>query len=140
MGKEAAPGKVSDAPTTEGKGSQNSSALLSVRNVVMILALAGVGYMAFGVTSNEKQMQEYLESTIDWIQAQGDNGLYAYLLMTFIGVVCLVPTTPMELAGGFLFSPRYGMWTTLFLTSGAKLCANTVSVFIARHIVKDWVK
>merc|ERR1719409_622784 len=92
-----------------------------------------------GVIGDKKGMQEKMEKAIDYVQAQGDNALYVYLFFTFVGVVCLVPTTPMEFAGGFLFSPQYGMWGVLFMTSFAKLCANTVSVLIARYVVKDWV-
>lgn len=62
-----------------------------------------------------------------------------YLFLTFFGVVCLIPTTPMEFAGGFLFSARYGMWMTWIMTSSAKLAANIISVMIARYLVKDWV-
>jgi len=53
-------------------------------------------------------------------------------------VVCLVPTTPMEVAGGFIFHAQYGFWVYLF-TGSAKLCANVCSVLIARFLVKDMV-
>eukprot|EP00929_Paragymnodinium_shiwhaense_P012007 TRINITY_DN11853_c0_g1_i1.p1 TRINITY_DN11853_c0_g1~~TRINITY_DN11853_c0_g1_i1.p1 ORF type:complete len:337 (-),score=69.31 TRINITY_DN11853_c0_g1_i1:374-1303(-) len=110
-----------------------------LKTLVVVAVLACIAYAASSVLSDKKKMQEHIESTLEYIQAQGDNAMYVYLLVTLVGVVCLIPTTPMELAGGFLFSPTYGMWTTLFLTSGAKLIANTISVFIARHVVKDWV-
>eukprot|EP00747_Dinoflagellata_sp_TGD_P074145 gnl/TRDRNA2_/TRDRNA2_158203_c0_seq4.p1 gnl/TRDRNA2_/TRDRNA2_158203_c0~~gnl/TRDRNA2_/TRDRNA2_158203_c0_seq4.p1 ORF type:complete len:231 (+),score=54.34 gnl/TRDRNA2_/TRDRNA2_158203_c0_seq4:87-779(+) len=82
---------------------------------------------------------ELMESAIAYVEAQGDNAIYVYLFFTFVGVVALVPTTPMEFAGGFLFSAKYGMWTTWLLTSFAKLCANVVSVWAARNVFKDWV-
>jgi len=62
-----------------------------------------------------------------------------YCAVTLVGVVCLVPTTPLELAGGFLFSPKYGVWNVLAFTGTSKLIANVISVLIARHFVKDWV-
>jgi uncharacterized membrane protein YdjX (TVP38/TMEM64 family) len=57
---------------------------------------------------------------------------------TFVGVVCLVPTTVMEIAGGFLFANKFGFWVYVF-TGCTKLCANIVSVLIARFLVKDYV-
>lgn len=131
---------ASEASTAASKKTETSAAGRNVRTAGVFIVLVLVGYMAFNVLSDKKKVQAHLEAAIEWIQAQGDNALYAYLGLTFLGVVCLLPTTPMEFAGGFLFSPVYGMWTTLFLTSFAKLCANTISVFIARHLVKDWVK
>lgn len=62
-----------------------------------------------------------------------------YCAFTLLGVVCLVPTTPMEIAGGFLFSPIYGMWTVCVFTGCSKLIANSISVLIARFVVKEWV-
>merc|ERR1719198_1994762 len=46
----------------------------------------------------------------------------------------------MEVAGGLLFSERYGgWWRELAYTGSVKLVANLISVLIARHLVKDWV-
>merc|ERR1719487_2033086 len=84
-------------------------------------------------------VKDLLEQAVAYMESKGNTAVFWYCLFTFIGVVCLVPTTPMELAGGFLFSPKYGMWTVLAFTGGAKLCANIISVLLARHIVRDWV-
>merc|ERR1719221_1417865 len=44
----------------------------------------------------------------------------------------------MEVAGGFLLHAQYGYWVYVF-TGAAKLCANIISVLIARFLVKDMV-
>lgn len=108
----------------------------TILTMVVVAVLAFVFYKTIG---DKEKMRLALESGVAYVEAQGDRGLYIYLFFTWCGVVCLVPTTPMELAGGFLFSPRYGMWQTLFMTSGAKLVANLISVLLARHVFKQWV-
>merc|ERR1719424_2121197 len=80
-----------------------------------------------------------MESSINWVEKQGQTAVIWYCAFTVIGVVCLIPTTPMEIAGGFLFSPIYGMWTVLAFTGAMKMIANTISVLIARMVLKEWV-
>lgn len=84
-------------------------------------------------------MRERLEEVLVFIEAQGDRALYLYLMLTLIGVVALVPTTVMEIAGGFLFSRTYGLMTTWLLTCVAKLIANVISVWLARNVLRNWV-
>lgn len=103
--------------------------------VVICIALFGL-YKQFGHHVN---MKELLEKSVSFVEAQGRTAVIWYCAFTLIGVVCLIPTTPMEIAGGFLFSPSYGMWTVLVFTGTAKLIANSISVLIARYVVKDWV-
>merc|ERR1712216_316210 len=108
----------------------------------MVLGAVGaVGVAAYkGGLFDKKKVQEGMEAAITYVQAQGDNALYFYLGFTLVGVVLLIPTTPMEFAGGFLFSPVYGMWTTWLLTCAAKMISNFISVLIARFVVRDWVQ
>lgn len=108
------------------------------KNIAILGVVAAVGY---GLTqaSGGSKLKEGVEAAVLFVEAQGDNAMYFYLAFTLVGVVCLIPTTPMEFAGGFLFSATYGMWTTWLMTSGAKLVANIISVYIARHVVRDWV-
>jgi len=87
----------------------------------------------------QAQLQALVQAAVMYIEEQGDNAMLVYSALTLVGVVCLVPTTPMELAGGFLFSRRYGVITTWIITCIAKLIANVISVFLARHFFRDWV-
>lgn len=104
------------------------------------LALAGAAAMAFAASGSGVNVKELLEAAIRYIEAQGDNAMLAYLAFTLVGVVALVPTTIMEFAGGFLFSARYGLWTTWALTCAAKMVANVISVWLARHLFRDFVR
>mmetsp|Transcript_83989 Transcript_83989/g.271443 ORF Transcript_83989/g.271443 Transcript_83989/m.271443 type:complete len:254 (-) Transcript_83989:272-1033(-) len=112
-----------------------------MKAAALVLALLGVvSAVAYVAVNSGFNVKDALESAVSYIEAQGDNALFMYLLFTLVGVVALVPTTPMEFAGGFLFSARYGMWTTWALTSAAKLVANVISVCLARHIFRDFVR
>lgn len=108
---------------------------LSAIAVVICIVLFAL-YKQFGHHVNVK---EGLEKAVHFVEAQGRTAVIWYCAFTLIGVVLLIPTTPMEIAGGFLFSPSYGMWTVLVFTGTAKLIANSISVLIARYVVKDWV-
>jgi len=102
-------------------------------------SIAVVCYAALCRLGPTWRVQDVMEAAINYIEAQGDNALLAYLVFSCCGVVFLFPTTPMEFAGGFLFSSRYGLLTTWFLTSLAKLVANVISVLVARYVLRDWV-
>jgi len=112
-----------------------------MKTVVAAVVLGALAVAGYWVSSGSRPyLKEAMESAIRYIEAQGDDAMIAYLAFILIGVVLLVPTTPMEFAGGFLFGARYGVWTTWAMTSAAKLVANVISVWIARHLVRDFVK
>lgn len=112
---------------------------ISPKTGIILAVVAVVGFGVYTMFGDKIDVQGSLEKAVAFVEAQGNAAVYWYCLFTFIGVVCLIPTTPMELAGGFLFSPTYGMWMVLVFTGTAKLLANSISVMIARHVVKDWV-
>lgn len=115
------------------------SLLGTLKKIVIVVSVVAFVYGVTTTMGDKKKVMAALESSISFIEEQGNTAVAVYCAITLVGVVCLVPTTPMELAAGFLFSPKYGMWTVLCFTGASKLIANTVSVFIARHVLKDWV-
>eukprot|EP00930_Biecheleria_cincta_P004787 TRINITY_DN105717_c0_g1_i1.p1 TRINITY_DN105717_c0_g1~~TRINITY_DN105717_c0_g1_i1.p1 ORF type:complete len:319 (+),score=64.74 TRINITY_DN105717_c0_g1_i1:40-957(+) len=112
---------------------------LLLRRIAIFAGVAALLYCASAALGDKKKLQDMLESALAYVEDQGNTAVLVYMALTLVGVVCLVPTTIMELAGGFVFSPRYGVWGVLLFTGSAKLVANVVSVLIARHLVKDWV-
>jgi uncharacterized membrane protein YdjX (TVP38/TMEM64 family) len=130
--------EAKDEPTT-GKEAETKKAGLLTPKTVTIVAVLGVAlFFAKKYLGSAIDIKGFLEKAVAFVEAQGNNAVYFYVLFTFVGVICLVPTTPMEIAGGFLFIKQYGMWVYVF-TGCAKLCANICSVLIARFLVKDWV-
>lgn len=106
--------------------------------VIVVAVLAAI--CGLSALVGKERMQQGLESAIAYVESKGDNAMYFYLGFNILAVVLPVPsTTPMEFAGGFLFSPRYGMITTWLLTCLSKFVANIFSVLLARYVVKDWV-
>jgi len=105
---------------------------------IKVAVLCACLYAAYFFLADKINVKEGLEQAVDFVEKQGNTAVYWYILFTFVGVVCLVPTTPMEIAGGFLFINKYGYLVYVF-TGCAKLCANIVSVLIARYVVRDWV-
>jgi len=139
--KSPVPKEGEDSPKVAEKTDEKktSGGLLTPKNGAIA---AVVGVVLFGLYKqfgSQIDVKEGLEKAVLFVEGQGNTAVIWYCVLTFLGVVCLIPTTPMEIAGGFLFSPSWGMWTVLFFTGFAKLCANSVSVLIARFILKDWV-
>lgn len=127
------PSKTEAKEETKEKGS-----LISPKKVVMVAVLGAVAFAAYRYLGTKFSVKEGLEQAVEFVENQGNAAVYWYMLFTFVGVVCLIPTTPMEIAGGFLFNNKYGLLIYVF-TGVAKLCANVVSVLLARHVFKDWV-
>jgi uncharacterized membrane protein YdjX (TVP38/TMEM64 family) len=119
---------------------KKSSGLFTPKNLAIVAVVALVIFGLKKYLGDKIDIKETMENAIAFIEAQGKTAVIWYCALTFMGVICLIPTTPMELAGGFLFSPSWGgPWGVLAFTGAAKLAANVISVLIARHILKDWV-
>jgi uncharacterized membrane protein YdjX (TVP38/TMEM64 family) len=135
------PGRTAEAKVEDAvqQDTAKKGGLLAPRNLAIMAVVLALGFAAKKFLGEHINVKELMEKGVAFIEAQGSTAVLYYCAFTLVGVVCLIPTTPMELAGGFLFSPIYGMWTVLAFTGTAKLIANIISVLIARHIVKDWV-
>jgi len=121
------------------QGKDAKGGLFNLKSIVIVVVLGLFFYVASQTIGDKKKLSETLEKSIGFIEEQGATAVIIYCAVTVVGVVCLVPTTPLEMAGGFLFSPKYGVLTVLAFTGVAKLIANVISVLIARHLLKDWV-
>lgn len=110
----------------------------SPKTAVIVALVCFALFAASKYFGSKVDIKAQLEKAADFVERQGDIAVYWYCAFTFIGVICLVPTTLMELAGGFLFHGQYGLWVYIF-TGASKLCANVVSVIIARNLIKDLV-
>jgi len=127
-----------DAPTPKPDTKKSGSAMKKHILAAVVIVVVAIAVFAL-VDVKSINITKKLEDAINFIEGQGSTAVLWYCAFTLIGVVCLIPTTPMELAGGFLFSPTYGMWMVLVFTGGTKLIANVISVLIARYVVRDWV-
>lgn len=121
------------------QGKDTKGGLFNLKSIVIVVVLGVLFYVASITIGDKKKLSETLEKSVGFIEEQGAQAVLIYCAVTVVGVVCLVPTTPLEMAGGFLFSPKYGVLIVLAFTGVAKLIANVISVLIARHLLKDWV-
>lgn len=120
------------------KVQQRDSGGLTAKSAIIVVAICVAFFTAYKYFGSRVDVKAGLETAVDFVEKQGDAAVCWYVIFTFFGVLCLVPTTPMEVAGGFLFHSQYGLWVFVF-TGATKLCANFVAVLIARHLVKDMV-
>jgi uncharacterized membrane protein YdjX (TVP38/TMEM64 family) len=127
-----------DAPTPKPDAAKSGSSMKKHILAAVVVVVVAIAVFAL-VDVKSINITKKLEDAINFIEGQGSTAVLWYCAFTLIGVVCLIPTTPMELAGGFLFSPTYGIWMVLVFTGGTKLIANIISVLIARYVVRDWV-
>jgi len=85
-------------------------------------------------------LQDYTMAAISYIESQGAFGYFIYHVILFIQIIFLIPISPLEFAGGFLFKNTYGITMTSITVCLTKFVANIFSVFFARHFIKDWVR
>jgi len=124
----------SSAESAKAKKNEFSTSAIAISIAACIL-LFGSTFLV-----GKDRVRTAMEATVAYVERQGDNGMLVYLLFTFVAIITPIPsTTPLEFAGGFLFSPTYGMINTWLFTCMSKFCANFVSVLIARYVVRDWV-
>jgi len=130
--------KVEAKPDDSKKEPAKSKLPIDPKTAAKVAIVCVVLFTLYKYLGSKIDIKGFLEKAVDFVEKKGNTAVYWYVLFTFVGVVCLVPTTPMEIAGGFLFINKYGMLVYVF-TGAAKLCANVVSVLIARFLVKDMV-
>jgi len=130
--------KEDEKKEDEVKKGATKSGLFTPLNIGVAVAVA-VFAVCFYFFGPKVDVKGSLQKAVQFIDNQGQTAVIWYCVVVLVGVVCLVPTTPVELAGGFLFSPKYGVMGTLVFTGATKLVANTISVLIARFVLKDWV-
>lgn len=105
--------------------------------VVLVVVIMGLKKTVFAQVDMKKMMKD----GVSFVENAGNAAVFWYCLFVLVGVVCLVPTTPMELAGGFLFNKQYGgVMGVLCITGGTKLIANCISVVLARKVLKAPVR
>jgi len=120
------------------KVQQQDSGGRSGKSTIIVAGVCVVSFFAYTYFGSRVDVKAGLEAAVDFVEKQGDTAIWWYIMFTFVGVICLVPTTLMEVSGGFLLGSQYGLW--LYPITGAtKLCANVVAVLIARHLIKDMV-
>jgi uncharacterized membrane protein YdjX (TVP38/TMEM64 family) len=105
--------------------------------MICVAVLSMLGAICKHLLGNRSIVQA-MEQAATFVEAQGETAVLWYCAFTTIGVVCLVPTTPMEVAGGFLLSPKYGTLNVLIVTGFAKLVASVISVLLARYVLRDF--
>jgi uncharacterized membrane protein YdjX (TVP38/TMEM64 family) len=135
----SSPNPQKKEPAKEEKKDEKKGGFLTPKNLAILGAVVVVGFVLKTTVLSKIDLKAQMESAVSFIEKQGSTAVAWYCLFTLIGVVCLVPTTPMEIAGGFLFSPMYGLLWVCVWTGATKLVANMISVLIARYVVKDWV-
>lgn len=106
------------------------------------LMLAGAAVL-LGIAiffADKQRLQAMTTGAIEYIQSQGNLGFLIYHLLLFAQIILVIPISPLEFAGGFLYKDTYGVPLVSFTVCMTKFAANLGSVFFARHFIRDWVK
>jgi len=77
---------------------------------------------------------------IAYIESQGAFGFFIYHVILFFQILFIIPISPLEFAGGFLFKNTYGIFVTSCTVCLTKFAANLFSVFFARNFIRGWVR
>jgi uncharacterized membrane protein YdjX (TVP38/TMEM64 family) len=94
------------------------------------------------IPSAEHSLVQHLVDLSDWLKSHGLKGQVAFVLCCDVWIVCLMPTTPLELMCAFTF----GFWRGLVLNQIAKWTGSVASFLVGRtfasglvrkHLLKD---
>lgn len=81
------------------------------------------------------QIIQWLESSQTYIQSLGIMGVFAFAGIFVVAQMCMIPGSPLALAGGYFFGFGYGlMGLTLGCTVGA-----AVNFLISRYVARGYV-
>jgi uncharacterized membrane protein YdjX (TVP38/TMEM64 family) len=67
---------------------------------------------------------------VKWIHSQGFLGIIYFILLMTVWIVCCMPTTPVELASGFLF----GFWRSLIISLIGKTMGSLFAFLFGRFV------
>ncbi|NWF60720.1 MAG: TVP38/TMEM64 family protein [Fischerella sp.] len=87
------------------------------------------------IAAKSLNLQEFLQSSITWIQSLGSFGAIAFILIYNLATLLFIPGSLLTLKGGCLFG---FFWGSVYVLIAAILGA-TVAFLIGRYLSRDWV-
>jgi uncharacterized membrane protein YdjX (TVP38/TMEM64 family) len=87
------------------------------------------------IALQQLNIQEYLQSTLVWIQNLGPVGAIAFMAIYILATVLLIPASLLTLGGGVLFGVFRG---AIFVFIAATIGA-TIAFLIGRYLSRNWV-
>lgn len=100
-------------------------------------ALFGLALLAAAIIALAMlPVERLLLSVRDWTEASGPSGILMVTGLLVIGIMLLLPSSPMMMLAGFLFGPALGLvaiWV-------AGLVASTAAFWIGRSLARPWIE
>lgn len=112
--------------------------MVSASTVVKTTAVAALGGLAL-VVDKKKLLLELL-SLVEKVEGFGYVGPVIWALWLMVSQVFLLPTTGMEVLGGFAFGNTFGWWTAFWTCFAGKMMGMALVFMLARYFLGDWTR
>jgi uncharacterized membrane protein YdjX (TVP38/TMEM64 family) len=87
------------------------------------------------ITLEPQSLQEYAQTFLLWVQAQGAVGVLVFIALYALATVLLIPGSLLTLGGGVVFGLLFG---SIYVFAGAVLGA-TLAFLTGRYLLRNWV-
>ncbi|CAJ1403204.1 unnamed protein product [Effrenium voratum] len=67
-------------------------------------------------------------------------GVLGFLCCFVAATLVMIPTGPLEMAAGLLFSKSYGLTGAMLLAAAAKQLSGSIGFFLGRTLLREWVQ
>jgi uncharacterized membrane protein YdjX (TVP38/TMEM64 family) len=89
---------------------------------------------------DKKKLVLGLLSAMEKVESFGYVGPLMWALWLAVSQVFLIPTTGMEVLGGFAFGNSFGWWTAFWVCFLGKMAGMALVFFLARYFLGDWTR
>eukprot|EP00924_Labyrinthula_sp_SR-Ha-C_P011229 snap_masked-scaffold_48-processed-gene-1.79-mRNA-1 protein AED:0.35 eAED:0.36 QI:0/-1/0/1/-1/1/1/0/246 len=103
--------------------------------IPLLLSVTAVKSIQTTSETSEFSLRAATESLIEYVEAQGENGPYYYVLFLAIWVVLLLPCSILEIVPGFLFGFKTG-WA---VSVAGKVLGSLLSIILAKLFFKSFL-
>lgn len=105
---------------------------------IMAIGLAA-GFFAL-VHFRRRELVQLLVACMLAAEALGYVGMFLYAIFFVVATLVMVPTAPLEMAGGLLYAQREGLVIAIALAAAAKLTSGAVAFLLGRTLLARFVE
>jgi len=104
----------------------------------VVAFLVALGGLALATVDRMKAMEQMI-GILSTTEEMGVTGMVLYVVAFVLATLMLVPTAPLDMAAGFLFSRRYGIYVAATLAAVGKQAAGSAAFFLGRTMLRQYV-
>ncbi|CAK9094354.1 unnamed protein product [Durusdinium trenchii] len=109
-----------------------------LRRAALVLAPCAIGVVV--LCTDRRVLLLRLTEAAQQAEELGPAGLVGYVLCFVVATLMMIPTGPLEMAAGLLFTGRYGLSGAIALAAAAKQISGSVGYLLGRTLFRESVQ